>query len=262
MIQLFDSHAHLGSKDFALDASEVVKRSLAAGVLHIANCADELAEFAPTLALKRDYPKICLCCLGIHPEFAGRGKDYFEKAIKEIRKSISEVDAIGEVGLDYHFSSNEREREQQRYLFGLMCDLAVEYDKPIVVHAREALDDALKILTEKKVKAIDFHCFEGDMDFAKKAMALSDQVYFGANGILTFKSAKKVKEVFSALPLDRVLLETDSPELAPVPFRGKRNEPKNLVYISQTLSDLRFEDLAPITAQVYRNAMRFFHVSD
>ncbi len=262
MIRLFDSHAHLGAKEFALDYDKVVAQSLAAGVMHIANCSDSLESFTPTLDIKAKYPNVCLSCLGIHPEFVGMGPKYIDRAIKEMVKNIDKIDAIGEVGLDYHYTQSLRQRAEERDLFTKMCELAKKYSKPLIVHSRDADEDSFAILKKSGVEKVDLHCYSGNTALAKEYLASGMDVRFGVGGIITFKTGTKSREVASQLPLDRIMLETDSPSLAPNPLRGTRNEPKNLIYIVKVLSDLRFEDLDKVASQTYDSAERFYGIGD
>ena len=255
---LFDSHAHLGAFEFAADADVVIQRARNVGVKRIANCADSAETFQSTMALKERYPETCLACWGIHPEFAAVSKDVLAKAITAIKKNSARLDAIGEVGLDYHYTAKPELRARQREIFALMRDLAIEYGKPLVVHAREADEDVFGILTERKPVRVDLHCYAGDWALAQRYLDSGLDIRFGIGGVITFKNAAKTRELVSHLPLDRIMLETDSPCLAPVPLRGQRNEPRNLFYVLKAVSDLRMESLTEVAAAVYASTEAFY----
>lgn len=262
MFRFFDSHAHLCASDYDLDSSAVVQRALENNVLHISNCSDSFEMFDQTLKLKKLYPSTCLACLGIHPEFATKDDAYISKAIEVIEANIDKINAIGEVGLDAHWDKRESTLKRQIEVFNKMADLAEKYNKPIVIHAREMEAKALEILKAKKIKEIDMHCYEGSYELALEFIKLNPNVRFGVNGILTFKSAQALRDLYSTLPLKNIFLETDSPELSPIPFRGRRNEPKNIPLIFSALSAIRKEDKETIASTIYESTMRFYGIHD
>ncbi len=255
-----DSHAHLGAKEFASDRDEVVQRAKATGLKLIANCTDTLDDFSATIDLKRKHPEICLCCLGLHPDSIPQGNERRNAAIALMEQNVDFMDAVGEIGLDFHYGIGEQNHREQRELFASMLDFSSLHQLPAVIHCREARDDLWEILRSKNVKKIYLHCYEEDLGFATKLISSGFDCYFGFNGILTFKSADSVREVCRNIPLERLLIETDSPCLSPVPFRGQRNEPMRVIPIAQFIADLRGIEVETLTRVVLDNAKRFYGI--
>lgn len=262
MVKLFDCHAHLGGDEYSLDFDEVINNAIKNNIKHIANCSDSFEMFEPTLKLKELYPKVCLCCLGIHPEFALNNDEYIKKSISFIKEHMNMVDAIGEVGLDFYWDNKESTKIRQIEIFNLMCDLAIQFNKPIVIHARNAEKETLEILKSKKIKTIYMHCYEGNYELAKEYLKLNPSTKFGVNGILTFKNALNIKELYSKLPIKNIVLETDSPLLSPVPFRGKRNEPKNVRYVFDKLLELRKENEEELENILYNSSLELYGIKE
>lgn len=256
-MDLFDSHAHLGATEFYEDLPLVIQRAKDVGVKKIANCSDSYEDFARVVQLKQDYPDICLCCLGLHPEVAARGLDYINKSLKFMEQHVDLMNAVGECGLDYSREENGT-RFQQITLFRKMCQFAVKHELPLIVHCREAGDDVLAVLAETGVNRVDMHCYAGDLDLAEKLMSLGIDIRFSFNGILTFKKGDDVREVAAHLPLGLMMLETDSPCLAPVPKRGKRNEPSYLPIILDALVKVRGEDKDYLSKVIFDSTMNFY----
>ena len=180
------------------------------------------------------------------------------RAIRTVEEGIasSGACAIGEIGLDYHYDFSPRDVQQD--VFRAQIRLARERDLPVVIHTREATDDTFRILEEEGGRAVRgvFHCFTGDVHMARRALAID--FYLSYAGILTFPKAESLRDAARATPLDRLLSETDAPYLAPVPFRGKRNEPANVARVVQTLADLHGQSLESITGQIAANFVRLF----
>lgn len=262
MINLFDSHAHLGSEEYSSNVEGIIQNANLNNIKHIANCSDSYEMFIPTLELKEKYPSICLCCLGIHPEFVLNNDEYINKSINFIKTHINQIDAIGEVGLDFYWDNKEATKIRQIEIFNLMCDLANEFDKPIVIHARNAEKETLEILKIKKIKKVYMHCYEGSYDLALEYMKLNSSTKFGVNGILTFKNALNIKDLYSRLPIENIVLETDSPLLSPVPLRGKRNEPSNVMYVFEELVKLRKESKEELANVLYNSSLELYGLKE
>jgi TatD DNase family protein len=254
---MVDSHAHLADEAYASDLDLVVQRARAvplAGVLCIVDASDpeERARARRVLPL---WDRLRTTS-GVHPHraapFADRPTAAAELADTRIREEPL-VRAVGEVGLDYHYDFAPR--DVQRAVFAAQIRLACDRDLPLVVHTREADDDTIDLLTREgrgKARGV-FHCFSGDEHLARRVLALGFYVSF--SGIITFPTAGTVREAATVVPLDRVLVETDSPYLAPVPHRGKRNEPSHVAEIVGTLARVRGTDpesVALATASNYR----------
>jgi TatD DNase family protein len=259
MLQLADAHCHLDGSHFREGPEAVLQRARDAGVVGfvvvgLAADGDEAGEsdddpLAPArfaVDLARRAPDVT-ACVGIHPHDASRWSPTLQAGLRDLAAS-PEVAAVGEIGLDYHYDRSPR--ETQRDVFGRLIGLARELGKPIVVHTRSAPEDTLAVLEAQGARDVGgiIHCFSEDRPFAERALALGFDLSF--SGIVTFKNARAVREVAAWAPLDRVLVETDSPFLAPVPLRGRKCEPAHVVYTARCVAELRgmsVEDLASAT---------------
>jgi TatD DNase family protein len=253
---MVDSHCHLADEKFAPDLSEVVARAQAAGVSRLLCIlsADEPDELARVRTVADAWPAVQFAA-GIHPHRAS-GHDGPGAADVTRRAAVGAgAVAIGEIGLDYHYDYSPR--DVQREVFGAQLQLAVELDRPVLIHMREATDDTLAVLRDAgqgRVRGL-MHCFSGTKDEARLALDLG--FYISMSGIVTFPKAGALREVAAFVPEDRLLVETDAPFLAPVPHRGKRNEP---AWVAQTLAVVAAtRGVAPdvLTARVSANFSRF-----
>ena len=258
MTPLSDSHAHLGTRDFQSDYHQVIERAKQAEVGLIANCTDTLDDFDHTLKIKREYPDLCLCCLGLHPDSIPQGEAAFREGLARMETDVDLMDAVGEVGLDYHYGVGEENHRIQRYILETMCDFASGHHLPIVIHCREAGEDLLRILESKKLGKIYLHCYEEGLEFAENLLARGYDCIFGFNGIITFKNAESLRQTAAKLPLERIVTETDSPCLAPVPFRGRRNEPAYVGQVAEKLAQIRGVDIEEIRRLTMASARRFY----
>lgn len=253
---LIDTHCHLEMSAFDPDREEVLVRAKEAGVEAVITIGSDLESCALALRLAEGREGL-YCALGIHPHDA---RDLDDDALERLRAwaSHEKVVAIGETGLDYHYDRSPR--EAQREAFGRQLALAVEAGLPAVIHSREAGEDTLRILEESGIKRGVMHCFSGDMEMAERAMALGLHISFA--GPVTFKKARRAREVARAIPDDRLLVETDAPYLTPEPLRGRRNEPAFVVHTAREIAALRGvspEDVARITTL---NASRLFGMGE
>ena len=254
---MIDTHCHLDFKDFDRDRDDVVNRAKEAGVVRIINVGSSIEGTRRSLELAKRYG-IVYASIGVHPHEADSVTDRviedFRKLATDFSTEKSKVVAIGEVGLDYY--RNLSLKNEQIKAFEKFIQLAQELDLPLILHAREANSDILDVLknsqlptpnSQLQIKGV-MHCFSGDDKFLKECLALGLYVSFTCN--LTFKNAKNLREVARQVPVERLLLETDAPFLAPQEFRGKRNEPSYLTYLVDEwakISNLSKEDIARIT---------------
>jgi TatD DNase family protein len=264
---MIDSHCHLADDVFAPDVAEVVGRAVAAGVTG-ALCildAGSLEERARAAALVRQWSNLRFA-VGIHPHQAGAWTGRVDAIGAELQQAIGEqpaVRAIGEIGLDYHYDFAAP--DVQREVFATQIQLAVARDLPIVVHAREADEDALAIVREAgegRVRGV-MHCFTGSDAFARRAVDLG--FYISLAGIVTFTNAEALRDVARVMPGDRLLVETDSPFLAPAPHRGKRNEPAWVTLVGERLAAVRGmtpAELDELTTGNYETLFRATGASD
>lgn len=254
VIQMIDTHAHLEHERFRDDLDAVIARSKAAGVWPVVEVGSDLPTSRTALELVRRYPGL-LAAVGVHPHEA---KDASDAALDELRTLAREpgVVAIGEIGLDYHYDFSPR--DQQRRAFAAQISIAKEVGLPIVVHDREAHADALAILKSERAEEACgvMHCFSGDWKLAHAVLDMG--FYISVGGTLTFPNATALRDLVARLPLDRILLETDCPYLAPVPHRGKRNEPAYVVLVARELARLKRLDVGEVAAATSRNAEALF----
>ena len=251
---MIDSHCHLAGEEFAADLNAVVGRAQAAGVT-AAVCilaAGDAGESARAKDVRAAWPAARFS-VGIHPHQAGQWEGRASEATETLRRGIQEqgASAIGEIGLDYHYDLSPRAIQQE--IFAAQVRLARELALPVVIHTREATEDTFRILEQEgagNVRGV-FHCFTGDEAMARAALDIDFHLSFA--GIVTFPRAVEIRQAARIVPAERVLAETDSPYLAPVPFRGKRNEPAHVVRVYETLAEVRGEPLDTLTTQVRAN---------
>jgi len=253
--KIFDTHAHYDDEAFDEDREKVFKELKENGVIGILNCASSYKSIEITNKLTKENDFI-YGALGIHPENADEHNLEVKNEIIELIKSNKKIIAIGEIGLDYYWDENP-EKEVQKKVFREYMKLAEEFNMPVVIHDRDAHQDTLEIIKEfPKVKGI-VHCFSGSKEFANECIKLG--YYIGVGGVVTFKNAKKLVEVVSNIPLDRILVETDCPYMAPEPNRGKRNKSDYIRYIIERIASIREIDPIEVNIAVNDNFKRLIN---
>lgn len=253
---LFDTHAHYDDSRFDADRDQVLSSLPGAGVGWVMNPGCDLPSSRMAVELAKRFPHV-YAAVGIHP---GDCQDYEPGQLDQLRRLAREnpkVVAIGEIGLDYYWKDNPP-RELQQQCFRDQLALARELNLPAVVHDREAHQDSMAIVREFPGVRGVFHCYSGSLEDAKILVKLGWSLSF--TGAITFKNARRALEVAAALPADRIMLETDSPYLAPEPNRGKRNDSRNLVYIRDKIAALRGISPEELEEQTSRNALNFFGI--
>ena len=247
-----DSHCHLNYPGLIEQQSAVIKRMKEAGIAYALNVCTKLEELDGIISTVEMYDFI-YASVGVHPD----NIDVKEPTIDEICyfSNNKKVVAIGETGLDYFRLKGDLTWQRERFRRHIRA--AREVKKPLIIHMRDATDDTLKILKEEKAHEIGgvMHCFTDTLDTAKKAIDLN--FYISISGIVTFKNADQVKHVAKNIPSERLLIETDSPFLAPVPHRGKTNEPSFVSYVATDIAELKSETLSSIAAKTLKNFKRF-----
>ena len=251
----FDTHAHYDDPRFDADREELLAALPEKGVGRIVNCGSDAASSALSADLARRYPHMWAAA-GIHPESAGEWTPDDLAAVERLLGEEKTV-AVGEIGLDYYYEDGAP-REKQLELLRIQLRLAAEKDLPAVIHDREAHADCLMAVKEVPGLRGVFHCYSGSVEMAMELTKLGWMFSFG--GSVTFKNARKAPEVIAALPADRILLETDCPYLAPVPFRGKRCDSGLLPYTAAAVAAFRGVSREEIEALSWRNACAFFGV--
>ncbi len=232
--RIFDTHAHYDDEAFNEDREDVIKQIQENGVIGVLNAGASLEGCRDSVKLANEY-KMFYASVGIHPSYADKVTDSVIEELRELSKN-KKVKAIGEIGLDYYYEDNPA-REVQKEAFRKQMQLAEELNLPVVIHDRDAHKDTLDILKEFPNVNGTIHCFSGSVEFAKECIALG--YYIGFTGVLTFKNARKLVEVCESIPLDRMLVETDCPYMAPTPNRGKRNQSDYIQYVIEKICELR-----------------------
>ena len=257
MMELIDSHAHLDGEKFADDRAAVVERALASGVVKIITMGDSLESSARSVALAERFEPI-YAAVGIHPEEVQPMTAATDDRLAAWTAQ-EKVVAIGEIGLDYYWEKDEEKRALQRAIFVRQLDLARQLRLPVCIHDREAHGDMMKILkTEGRGLRGVLHCYSGSWEMA--AELLKGDWYFGIDGPLTYKNAAKLPEIVQRLPAERILVETDSPYLSPMPFRGKRNEPAHVLYVAKKAAELRGESLEAFARATRENTRELYGI--
>ena len=251
---IFDTHAHYDDEKFDDDRAQVLSSLKDGGVCGVVDCGCDLSSSLKAIELSEKYDFI-YAAVGIHPhETAEAGANDFD----EIKKLFSKekVVAVGEIGLDYHYDFSPR--EVQLTFFERQIILSKELDLPIIVHDREAHEDTMNLLKKYKPKGV-VHCFSGSAEMAKEVLKLG--MYIGLGGAVTFKNARKPLEVAAIIPDDRLLLETDCPYMAPVPFRGSRCDSTMIAYTAQKLAEERGCEVQSLIDKCRVNAKELFKLT-
>lgn len=255
---LVDSHCHLNFidlNDFNQDLSEVMAEAKAQGVGHFLTVCVELSDYPQLEQIAKDYSNVNIS-VGVHPN--SEMDDILKTdTLCELAKNPACI-AIGETGLDYYRTLTEESRQIQRDRFRAHIRAALATSKPLIIHTRQAAEDTLLLMSEENARDIGgvMHCFSEDLDIAKRAMDLN--FYISFSGILTFKNALTLQQVAREIPMDRILIETDSPYLAPVPFRGKQNHPALVKYVAEALAQLRGVEYEEVAKQTTANFFKCF----
>lgn len=246
-----DTHCHLSKQDYR-DINSVIENAKNNGVeeLIICSCDKNSMEEAIEIANKNNNVYLEV---GYHPSEANYVTEDDISYLNKIIKANKKVVAVGEIGLDYHW--DKENKEAQKTLFKKMLEIAEKENLPVVIHSRDAFQDTYDILKASKIRKGDIHCFSGNSTNAKMYLELG--FYLGIGGVLTFKNTNLVG-VLKDIPLDRVLLETDSPYLSPDPFRGQKNEPKNIPIIAKKISEIKNIDIKEVENIIEKNTIELF----
>ena len=252
---LFDTHAHMDDRAFDADRAELLRALPDAGIKYLMNPGCSLASSRAASALSQQYDYI-YAAVGSHPDAADEVDDAVLEQYRIMCRENPKIKAIGEIGLDYHYE--DIPRELQRKAFRAQMALAAELNLPAIVHERDAHGDGMAIVSEFPSVTGVFHCYSGSPEMANWLIARG--WYIGFTGVLTFKNARKAIEVAANIPLERLVLETDCPYMAPEPFRGKRNDPGKLYRMAEKLAEIRglsVEEIHRITTQ---NGKRLYRI--
>lgn len=267
-IPIFDTHAHLQDEAFKDDLPQLMEKLRQQGVARVVLPGSDLDDSERACEIALQYPEL-YAVIGVHPhEAKSWGPDSRERLIRLYRETEERgralgrdrvVVGIGEIGLDYHYDFSPR--EQQAVVYRDQLEIAAELELPVVIHEREAFEDSYNIIQAAAADGLFVHpaachCFSGSVESAR--LLSKFDFYFGFDGPVTFKNARKPLEVIASIPRDRILLETDSPYLTPVPFRGKRNDPGKLPYIEEKVAEVLELPVEEVRRLNWENANRFF----
>lgn len=260
-MEFFDSHSHYNDEKFDEDREEIIKDTYESGITKFVCAGYNIDSSLFSLELSKKYDFIYSIC-GISPNDIPQSEEELWKDIAKITEIVKEnkskkLVAIGEIGLDYYW--NKENKELQKEAFEKQIDLANELELPIVIHSRDASVDTIEMIRNHKVnKAGIFHCCQPNQEMVRQALELGYYISFA--GPITFKNSRNAPDVIKMVPLDRILIETDSPYLTPEPNRGKRNDCRNVKYVAQKIAELKNVPIEEIAKITYDNAKRIFEI--
>lgn len=254
MNNIFDTHAHYADHAFDEDRYELLDKLQNMGVKYVMLASSSVRDTAENAAIAEKYDYI-YAASGIHPESVeGNPADYLD-VVRNTALSSPKIKAIGEIGLDYHYEGYSREKQIK--LFEEQLVLAKELNMPVIIHSRDACEDTLNLLKKHKPMGV-LHCFSGSAETAKEIVKLG--MYVGFTGVLTFKNAKKALKALAEVPVERLLLETDCPYMAPVPFRGKRCDSSMIAYTAAAAAEIKGMDVQELIDITCENGKRFYGI--
>ena len=253
---IFETHAHYDDDRFNEDRDELLRRLPEEGVGVVINSGASVESTRDTIRLAKEYPHV-YAAVGVHPSEIEELDEDFIQWMKEQTADEKTV-AIGEIGLDYYWDKEPEVQERQRYWFGRQIELARETNLPIIVHSRDAAADTMQVMKEHHAEEIPgvIHCFSYSKEMALEFNKMG--YYIGVGGVVTFKNAKKLKETVEAIPLDKILLETDCPYMAPEPYRGKRNSSLYLPYVIEEIARIKGISVEEVERVTEENARKLF----
>ena len=260
-MEFFDSHSHYNDKRFNEDRERIIKETYEAGVTKFVCAGYDIQSSLNSLNISEKYDFIYSIC-GISPNDIPQSEQQLWKDIEEISKiakdnNSKKLVAIGEIGLDYYW--NKENKELQKQAFIKQIELANELELPIVIHSRDASVDTIDIIKNHKVNKVGiFHCCQLNQELVRQALELGYYISFA--GPITYKSSKNAPEVIKMVPIDRILIETDSPYLSPEPNRGRRNDCRNVKYVAQEIADVKELTIEEVAQKTYENAIRIFNI--
>jgi len=255
---MIDTHCHLHSKEFDSNREEILSQ-LKQNNIQAVLVGTSIEDGIEAIKLAKDYGFL-YPSLGVHPH------EYEVININTVRQEMNnilsgeDIIAIGECGFDFYYHQSLEAKEQQESLFRLHLDIAIKYNKPVIIHTRDSFEDTYRVLSEYKDLVIILHCFTGDTFWVNKFIELSHTIYFSFSGIITFKNSRDIQEAVKIVPENRLLVETDAPYLAPVPHRGQQNTPLFLEYNIRQIANLRSMDYEELLHILDNNAKKAFNI--
>lgn len=254
---IFETHAHYDDDRFQEDRESLIASMPERGIERIINVGASIASTKTTLALAEKY-EFVYAAVGVHPSDIADLNEETYGWLKE-QTSWEKTVAVGEIGLDYYWDKEPEVQERQRYWFGRQLELAGETGLPVIIHSRDAAADTLEVMKEAHAGDIPgvIHCYSYSKELAQEFVKMG--YYIGVGGVVTFKNAKKLKETVETLPLERILLETDCPYMAPEPHRGERNDSSYIPFVVEKIAELKGVDAETVERVTEENARRLFH---
>ena len=260
-MEFFDSHSHYNDEKFNEDREQIIKETYEAGITKFVCAGYNIESSLFSLEISKKYEFIYSIC-GISPNDIPQSEQQLWKDIAEISKIVKDnkskkLVAIGEIGLDYYWNKDNKELQKQAFI--KQIELANELELPIVIHSRDASVDTLDIIRNNKVeKSGIFHCCQLNQELVRQALELGYYISFA--GPITFKNSKNAPDIIKMVPIDKILIETDSPYLSPEPNRGKRNDCRNVRYVAQKIADVKGLTVEEVAQKTYENAIRIFKI--
>ena len=257
MSMIFETHAHYNDEAFREDREEIFAQFPEKRIGRVVNIASDLESIDECLELAQKYP-FMYCALGIHPSDSAPLTDELLEEISEKLKNPRVV-AVGEIGLDYYWDTPDR--SIQKHWFEEQLEMARRADLPVVIHSREAAQDTMQIMQAHRAREIGgvVHCYSYSLELAREYVKMG--FYIGIGGVVTFKNARKLKEVAEGIPIENIVLETDCPYLAPVPYRGKRNSSLYLPFVVEEIARIKGMDAEEVIARTEENAERLYRLA-
>lgn len=255
---LFDTHAHYDDERFDEDRDALLSSMPAHNVGLILNPGCDVATSRKAVSYAQKYPFV-YAAVGIHPENIDENWSNALEAVKELTRREPKVCAIGEIGLDYYWEKEERARARQQVVFARQMELARELGKPVIVHDRDAHGDCMEITRRYPEVTGVYHCYAGSVEMARELLKLG--YYLSFTGVITFKNARKALEVIREAPIDRLMIETDSPYMAPEPYRGRRNSSLYVYRMAETIAAVKGMDADEVERITTENGKRLFGIS-
>lgn len=253
---IFETHAHYDDEKFDKDRDLLIPELLSGKICNIINVGASIESTKTSIALAEKYEKV-YAAAGVHPsDIDGLNEETFAW-LKE-QASHKKVVAIGEIGLDYYWDKEPEVQKAQRYWFAKQMELARECHLPVIIHSRDAAEDTMQVMKEAHAEEVPgvIHCYSYSPEMAKEFIKMG--YYIGVGGVVTFKNTKKLTETVKQIPLERILLETDAPYMAPEPHRGSRNDSGNLIYVAEKIAELKGVPVEEVEEITQKNARRLF----
>jgi TatD DNase family protein len=256
---IFETHGHYDDSRFDEDREQLIKQFEEAGIDKIVNIGSDIKSSQNSVELAEKYDSF-YAAVGVHPSDIGELSEAGLAALEKMAVSCKKVVAIGEIGLDYYYEDNPEEREAQKMWFVRQLELAKKLGLPVVIHSRDSASDTMEILKKPEFANIGgvIHCYSYSLPQALEYVKMGFNI--GVGGVVTFTNGKKLREVVDKLPLEKIVLETDSPYLSPVPVRGKRNSALNIPYIANAIAEIKGVDVETVYRVTYENAKKMYRV--